>query len=248
MHNTLQKDLVIAKYDSRTSFASGCFTDSQVIDKDGEKPIYGPTKVAIRGWADKNLQRTRAAGQEPSMGACRTNHNAEKIAGKITDIEYDDTRQRINGTVDLYGEAKLLADEGMFWGSSIAGRYAARNCAECNGEMMGAANNYCPRCQKNVVVEFVPDPVEISVVDVLCCPTAVIEHVKADGETVLRKSGGSMSRNEVVRLVREHSAHAGVVHAKNHEALAECHKSLGKGFALIERGITSVPGGCTRPT
>ncbi len=131
----------------------------QTPDADGEVFNYDASKPYFQAWS-QNAYDTSGG---KSRGNIREMHQLEAV-GKVIDIQYDDASKRI--TIG----AKIVSDstwqkvvEGVLTGFSIGGK----------------------------VLEFVKNaytckPIEISVVDLPCLPTAVFQLIKADGSAVSR--------------------------------------------------------------
>jgi hypothetical protein len=222
----MEKFFALQKFDERTGVIYGVMT-AEEPDKSGEIFDYGNGgKAAVQAWSDDFVRRTRAAGQAVSMGCIRLMHRADTIAGKAIQIDYDDDAKTIGLLSELTDEVRPLAENGNITGYSIAGAYESRNCNECGFDMRGEGN-VCPRCDRRVLVRFVPKIVECSVVDNPCVPSATFQYIKADGSSFLKNFEGTKTMNLQEHL-REHL-----------HKTAEHHKSLAKRYsARAKNGST----------
>ncbi len=180
-----EKILRLTKVDEATHTAYGILT-GETVDCANEKCSYAATKPLYQAWSQETLASTTAAGQDASLGNVRLQHGME-IAGKLTAIDYDDTAKTISVAAQPIDDRIWKMIKGGFvTGFSQGGKYVWRKCDEC-GTAIKTNDNYCPSCEKNVVVLYSAKPVECSLVDLPCLPEARFAYVKADGSTELRK-------------------------------------------------------------
>ena len=176
----------IVKVDERTHKAYGVVTNTSV-DSSNERCLYDETVPYYRKWSDDALTSTTNAGQEPSYGNIRLQHSLE-IAGKITRLVFDDVNKQILAESEpVNDEIWTLLKRGFCRGYSQGGRYILRRCELCRSAITKSGSNYCNKCNKDVVVEYVSSPSEVSYVDVPALPDATFQYVRTDGTSELRK-------------------------------------------------------------
>ena len=128
-------------------------------DADGETFNYEASKPYFEEWSKHAF--TTSGGK--SKGNIREMHQLEAV-GKVIDIKYDDANKRITiGTKIVSDSTWQKIVEGVLTGFSIGGKVLeyAKGLFTCK-------------------------PVEISVVDLPCLPTAIFEVIKADGSVESR--------------------------------------------------------------
>ena len=145
--------------------ATGEFTGiaaEEIPDQAGEIFDYEASKPLIKAWSDDSLAHSKGK----SYGNLRAMHNAKVAAGILTGITFNDERKRVEvmGKVIDSEELKKLA-AGVYTGLSFGGSYAWR---QSDGEH----------------VRYAAQPVELSLADKPCVPTARFTLVKADGSEV----------------------------------------------------------------
>ena len=134
----------------------------EVLDNSGEIFDYQSSKPNFEKWSDDAY----ATSDGKSKGNLRVMHGSV-AAGKLTDISFDDEAKRIEccaKVVDDNEWKKVL--EGVYTGFSIGGRYEKRWAEKTDN---GQATRYTAK------------PVEVSLVDKPCIPTATFQMIKADG-------------------------------------------------------------------
>lgn len=132
---------------------------SEVPDNAGETFDYEGSKSYFQKWSD-NAHSTSGG---KSYGNVRVMHTS-KVAGKVSSpLGFDDENKVISAC------AKIVDDEewkkvqtGCYTGFSMGGRYVQR-------------------INKGSEKRYIADPIEISLVDKPCIPTATFEVIKADG-------------------------------------------------------------------
>ena len=147
----------LTKVDEEKRLVYGIATQ-EVVDKSGEVMDYESTKPYFEAWSDDFKKKTGGK----SAGCLREMHS-DIAAGKLVDMVCNDEEKAIevcSKVVDDSSWNKVL--EGVLTGFSIGGRYVKRWVED--------GQRY-----------FTADPVEVSLVDNPCVPTAVFEVVKADG-------------------------------------------------------------------
>jgi DNA-directed RNA polymerase subunit RPC12/RpoP len=229
----LEKYFALQKFDERTGLTTGIMT-AAIPDSDDEIFDYdGGGKADIQRWSNEAVASTSASGQEISLGPIRLQHDQSKIGGKAVAIMYDDNAKTITLTSQpVNDEVRRLILKGYLRGYSICGGYRSRNCAECNADMMptmAARTNYCPQCQKRVMVKFVPAVVETSYVDSPSLKEAVFTVIKADGT---QESKTFSKQEQHMKLLQDHFRKAAAHHkklAKSHAGLVDQNNQLARG-------------------
>lgn len=147
----------IRKVDEENRLVYGTITE-EVMDKSGEVMDYASSKPLFEKWS----QGIASATDGKSLGNVRVMHTA-KAAGKLTDIVFLDEDRRIEAAAKIVDDDEWeKVKEGVYTGFSIGGRYAKR-------------------WKDGDVQRFTADPVEVSLVDNPCVPTAHFSMVKANG-------------------------------------------------------------------
>lgn len=135
----------------------------EVLDNSGEIFDYNSSKPYFEKWSEDAYNTSNGM----SKGNVRTMHGSV-AAGKLTDIAFDDSARRIEccaKVVDDNEWQKVL--EGVYTGFSIGGRYAKRWTEKMdNGDK---------------ATRYTAQPVEVSLVDKPCIPTATFQMIKKDG-------------------------------------------------------------------
>lgn len=163
MTKKLQLFAQLLKVDEAKREVSGIAT-AEVLDKDGEIFDYSSSVPYFKSWSDEISKATEGK----SLGNIREMHEPSAV-GKLTEIAFDDDLKQIQVVAKIVDEGawqKCL--QGVYTGFSIGGSYVK---AWKDGE----------------AVRFTAKPVEISVVDNPCVPTAHFTAVKLDGSSEIRK-------------------------------------------------------------
>ena len=157
----------LVKVDEKNHMTWGIVT-SETVDKDGEICSYEDAKKSYKEWSDDFVEKTTAAGQEPSMGNVRIMHKPE-IGGKVIKLEFkDDEKQIWVGTQPVNDEVWDLIKGGYITGLSQGGRYLWK-------KQEGEYTRYAPKIS------------EVSYVDNPALGEACFVYVKSDGSTEIRK-------------------------------------------------------------
>lgn len=143
----------------------------EVPDRAGEIFDYATSKPYFERWNEKVAKQTARTGQEVSLGALRAMHKSIG-AGKFISVEFDDAAKRITVGAEVVDDQewrKVL--KGVYTGFSIGGDYV----------------NRWPDPTLDGYKRYTADPIEGSLVDVPCVPTAEFEVVKVNGAAEMRK-------------------------------------------------------------
>lgn len=169
---------------------------AEVTDNSGEVFDYDASKPYFEKWSE-NAYNTSGG---KSYGNLRVMHTS-KVAGRIdAPLHFDDNNKTIEAVAKVVDDddwKKVL--EGCYTGFSMGGRYVER-------------------VKKGSETRYTADPVEVSLVDKPCIPTATFEVVKADGvvetrhfdESVVQKIDGEQdmkvytpTNDEILPVARE---------------------------------------------
>lgn len=143
---------------------------SEAPDKSREIMDYDSSKPYFEGWTGAISKATEGR----SLGNLRAMHQPV-AAGKLTEMEFDDPAKKIRICAKVVDDAEWAkVEEGVYTGFSIGGSYVKKWTDPEN-----------PTLKRYTV-----DPVEVSLVDNPCNPTAHFTAIKAGGlsETRLFKS------------------------------------------------------------
>lgn len=157
-------------------------------DSDNESCCYETAKPVYQAWSSKAFKRTKAAGQEPSLGNLRIQHSSE-VGGKATKLHFDDDAKEVwLGSEPISDTVYQQLKKGFLTGYSQGGSYAWRCCSVCESAMpMQQGANFCENCGKNVMVRYgLRRIAEVSYVDSPATGEG-FEHVKANGSCEIVK-------------------------------------------------------------
>jgi hypothetical protein len=130
----------------------------EIMDYESAKPMFEAWSAEIE-----------KASNGRSVGNLRAMHGSV-AAGKLDQIHFDDSARRIATVAKVVDDAewkKVL--EGVYTGFSMGGRYV----------------NRWPDPSDPSLTRYTPQPMEVSLVDHPCIPSATFEVVKADGTVEL---------------------------------------------------------------
>jgi hypothetical protein len=199
---------------------AGIIQDGLVPDCQGERLDYFASKPHFQAWSD----RLRTATEGRSLGNIRAQHNRYEPVGVVKELRFDDAQQQVRvSALIVEKEAVRMCLAGAYSGFSIGGDYIQKTPdIDEHGE---------PRrdMQGRPVVRFTAKPVEVSLVDLPCCPTATFEIQKCGGVTRVCRFASQKSSSEEVHVnASDHSSLA-----KKHRALAGFLKSAGDACSEI---------------
>lgn len=174
----------IIKVDAEQRLVYGIAT-GEAEDSAHEICDYASTKPYYEKWSAQFAETT--AGK--SLGNLRAMHG-DVAAGKLTAINFNDAARQIEICAKVVDDAewnKVL--EGVYTGFSQGGRYVNRWADPAGG------------------TRYTADPVEISLVDLPCLPSATFEIVKSDG--TIEKRAFAMHKTNYSDAEREKMAEDG---------------------------------------
>lgn len=133
---------------------------AEVLDNSGEMFDYEGSKPFFEKWSENAF----ATSDGKSYGNIRVMHTA-KVAGIVSaPLGFNDNAKTIECVAKVIDDGEwAMVKAGGYTGFSMGGRYVSR------------------ATKSDGVKTYVADPVEISLVDKPCIPTAVFSVVKADG-------------------------------------------------------------------
>lgn len=152
----------LLKVDEEQRLVYGVMAE-EVLDNSGEIFDYATSKPHFEKWSEDTFN----ASGGMSKGNLRVMHGSV-AAGKLTDISYDDESKRIEccaKVVDDNEWDKVL--EGVYTGFSIGGRYEKRWAEKTDAG--------------DKATRYTAKPIEVSLVDKPCIPTATFQMIKKDG-------------------------------------------------------------------
>lgn len=172
----------INKIDEEQRLVYGQVAAGGVVDNSGEMFDYKASKPYFQKWSEN--AHVTSGGK--SKGNLRVMHTS-KVAGIVTDLGFDDDNEVIEACAKVIDDNEWnMVKAGAYTGFSMGGRYVSRaEKADANGK---------------TTKTYVADPVEISLVDKPCIPTAVFSVVKADGIVEERHFAESVQSEDGVDL------------------------------------------------
>lgn len=157
----LQMFIPITKVDAAKRLVYGVAT-AEVKDRSGEICDYAGTKPLYEKWSGEIAK----ASDGKSLGNLRAMHG-KVAAGKVTEINFNDDQKQIEICAKVVDDAEWnKVEEGVYTGFSQGGSYVKR-WKDDEG-----------------LQRYIAEPIEVSLVDVPCLPTATFEMIKADGAVV----------------------------------------------------------------
>lgn len=151
----------LMKVDEEQRLVFGKIT-AQEVDQSGEMMDYETSKPNFESWSSQIEQGSGGL----SKGNLRVMHGLS-VAGKLTDISYDDAECSIEVCAKVVDDAEWnKVVEGCYTGFSVGGRYGKKWKETVDGE---------------TITKFTAVPNEVSLVDNPCVKSATFSLVKADG-------------------------------------------------------------------
>jgi hypothetical protein len=151
----------LMKVDEEQRLVFGKIT-AQEVDQSGEMMDYETSKPNFESWSSQIEQGSGGL----SKGNLRVMHGLS-VAGKLTDISYDDADQSIEVCAKVVDDAEWnKVVEGCYTGFSVGGKYGKKWKETVDGE---------------TITKFTAVPNEVSLVDNPCVKSATFALVKADG-------------------------------------------------------------------
>lgn len=161
------KFIPFTKVDAAKREVSGIVTAEQP-DKDREVCDYEKSKPYYKLWSEEFQKTTDGA----SLGNLREMHQLSAV-GKALDIRFDDRDKEITMTFKVVDDdAWKKCEERVYTGFSQGGRKVGEQVAD-------PVYKGCMR--------YTANPIEVSLVDNPCLPSAHFAYVKADGSIEMRK-------------------------------------------------------------
>jgi hypothetical protein len=153
----------LSKVDEDQRLVFGRITQ-EILDKSGEVMDYASSKPNFEKWSND----IHTASNGLSKGNVRVMHGLN-VAGKLTDIDFDDTEQAIDVCAKIVDDSEWQkVVEGCYTGFSVGGNY-------------GKKWTETDATSQEKVKKFTAVPNEVSLVDNPCVPSATFTLVKADG-------------------------------------------------------------------
>jgi hypothetical protein len=186
--NGFRHFLPITKVDAVNQLVYCTFTE-EVPDRSKEILDYDTSAPFFKAWSD-GLAKTTGG---KNLGNVREMHQPTVAAGQVTEMNLDDLTKRIHGCIKVTDDAAWKKVEaGTYTGVSIGGSYIKR---------WNDPNNIALK-------RYTADPMEISLVDLPCLPTATFELIKRAPVTVEHKNATgeveSTSVEEQIVTTTEH--------------------------------------------
>jgi hypothetical protein len=151
----------LMKVDEEQRLVFGKIT-AQEVDQSGEMMDYDTSKPNFESWS----AQIEAGSGGLSKGNLRVMHGLS-VAGKLTDISYDDTDKSIEVCAKVVDDAEWnKVIEGCYTGFSVGGKYGKKWKETVDGE---------------TITKFTAVPNEVSLVDNPCVKSATFMLTKADG-------------------------------------------------------------------
>lgn len=151
----------LMKVDEEQRLVFGKIT-AQEVDQSGEMMDYETSKPNFESWSSQ----IEAGSGGLSKGNLRVMHGLS-VAGKLTDISYDDGDQSIEVCAKVVDDAEWnKVVEGCYTGFSVGGKYGKKWKETVDGE---------------TITKFTAVPNEVSLVDNPCVKSATFQLIKADG-------------------------------------------------------------------
>src|SRR5579875_2029799 len=143
----------------------------EVVDRTLEKCLYEESKPFFQAWSET---QEKASGGK-SKGNVREMHTSSAV-GVVTELVCDDAQKAFVITSKVVDDAAWKKVEaGVYTGYSIGANFAKDAEGKSRKKMVDG------------VLEWVANPVEVSLVDIPCVPTATFDLTKADGSHEVRK-------------------------------------------------------------
>lgn len=156
----------ITKVDAAQRLVYGVATAEQP-DIAKEVCDYATTKPYYETWSQGFAKVTDGK----SLGNLRAMHG-KVAAGKLTSIAFNDDDKQIEICAKVVDDDEWRkVEEGVYTGFSQGGRYVKR-------------------WKDGEITKYTAEPIEVSLVDIPCLPSATFQVIKADGATEMRKFKG----------------------------------------------------------
>lgn len=177
----------ITKVDAVTRTVYG-YATAEEMDRSGEICDYESTKPLYEAWSSEFSKATDGK----SLGNLRSMHN-NVAAGKLTSISFDDDNKAIGIAAKVVDDAEWeKVVEGVYTGFSQGGNYVKRWKDDAGDQ------------------RYTAEPVEVSLVDYPCVPSATFQMIKAAGaepevrhfKSVIKEAAAAPTNDEVAAMAR----------------------------------------------
>lgn len=151
----------LTKVDVEKRLVYGTMAQGDIVDHADEIFDYDTSKPNFEKWS----QDVEKASGGKSLGNVRAMHS-NIAAGKLTSIDFNDDAKVISCVAKIVDDAEWAkVEEGVYTGFSIGG-------------------SYTKKWKDGDAMRYTADPVEVSIVDVPCIPTATFDLQRADGSVI----------------------------------------------------------------
>lgn len=151
----------LTKVDEEQRLVYGTISQ-EILDKSKEVMDYETSKPLFEEWSGDIEKATSGK----SKGNVRVMHGL-KACGKLTEIDFHDEDKAIDVCAKIVDDDEWeKVQEGVYTGFSVGGKYEKKWTEEVDG---------------NKVKKYTARPMEVSIVDNPCVPTATFSMIKADG-------------------------------------------------------------------
>ena len=186
---SMQLFVPITKVDAAQRLVYGTIAE-EIPDKAGELFDYESSKPYFEQWSGEIARATDGK----SVGNLRAMHGAI-AAGKLSRLSFDDAGKRIEAVGKVVDDAEWLkVVEGVYTGFSIGGNYVER----------------WPDADEPALTRYTAEPIEVSLVDNPCIPSATFSVIKTDGSVEERsfRTGGETADARADRGASSDAGHA----------------------------------------
>lgn len=157
---SMQLFVPITKVDASRRLVYGTIAE-EIPDKAGELFDYATSKPFFERWSSEIAR----ASDGKSVGNLRAMHGLI-AAGKLSRLSFDDAGKRIEAVGKVVDDAEWTkVVEGVYTGFSIGGNYVER----------------WPDAREPALMRYTAEPIEVSLVDNPCLPSATFSVIKTDG-------------------------------------------------------------------
>lgn len=156
----------LMKVDEENQLVYGRITE-ELLDKSGEVMDYETSKPFFEKWSNGQSEASNGL----SKGNVRVMHGLV-AAGKLTELDFNDGEKAIDVCAKIVDEGEWnKVIEGVYTGFSVGGKYEKRW-------------THTDESTKEKIKKYTANPVEVSLVDNPCVPSATFTMTKADGTSI----------------------------------------------------------------